>query len=199
MSVPDWLEVIIGLATPFIAGVSALYVCLEYRRSKRWKAGELAMALVGELDRDPTLALACQSLDWGVGPLLIPERYRAFFPPDAAGELPKLMQHDTRIMATALEPSLRQQTLSDPRGLVYRHCFVRLFEHLENIGRLLRNGQLDETDLRSLHYWLENIHAYPYAPHGVAGDKVFLPALKAWQYRQVTPLLDRLRALDKAG
>ena len=192
MSVPDWVEIANKLVTPAIAALSAFYVYLQYRRAQRWKAGDLAMSLLGELQRDPALALACQSMDWGVGPLLIPEPYRAFFAKDGSGELPKVMQHDPAVLARALKPALDPATLADPRGLVYRHCFIRLFEHLDDISRLLDTRQLAAEDLQALKYWVRVLHDYPYAPAGSAPDQTFMPALAGWGFIRVTQLHRKL-------
>jgi len=178
---------------PLIAGVSALYVYLQYRRSQQWKATDLAATLLARLETDPTLSLACHSLDWGLGPLLIPEQYQRLFPREAGtGEYPGVMQHDTSIMALALEPQLNQATLDDPRGLVYRYCFIKLFNYLDSLSTLLKDGQIRKRDLGELTYWLERIHSYPYAPSSTSGTRMFQPALKAWGYSKVTTLANKL-------
>jgi len=194
MGVPVWVDIVDKLVTPAIAAISAAYAYLQYRRAKRWKASDLAIHLVGELDRDPALALACQALDWGVGPLLVPERYQAFFHVDIAGALPNTMDHDPAVLARALEPKLNRETLQDPKGLVYRHCFIRLFEHFDNINRLLDQGQLVESDLRALTYWLRHLRNYPYAPKGSDPGTIFFPALEDWHFQGVIRLADRLGA-----
>lgn len=186
--VPLWAEMLNKLVTPVIAGVSAFYVWLQYQRARRWKATDLAATLVGKLETDPSLSLSCHALDWGVGPLLIPEQYRAFFPRDASGEYPGVMQHDPAVLARAVEPELNAVTLAEPRGLVYRHCFVKLFDHLESISTLLESGQLRREDLGDLRYWLEMLHEYPYAPGTPNGRQMFRPALKAWRYVGIAEL-----------
>jgi hypothetical protein len=37
--------------------------------------GDLAAALMQKLESDEELAFACQALDWGTGPIMVPERY----------------------------------------------------------------------------------------------------------------------------
>lgn len=192
MTTPVWVEILNKLATPTIAAVSAFYVYLQYRRAQRWKATDLAASLLAKLETDPCLSLAMQALDWGVGPLLIPERYQPLFPRDASGEYPGVMQHDTDVLARALEPQLNDATLNDPRGLVYRHCFIKLFNHLDNIYNLLNDGQLQQEDLADLKYWLELLHDYQYAPTPDEGTQVFQPALNGWSYSNVTRLATML-------
>jgi hypothetical protein len=186
--VPVGVEVVNKLGTPVIAAVSAFYVWLQYRRARRWKATDLAASLVGTLKTDAALSLACQALDWGVGPLLIPEQFRPFFPREESGEYPGVMRHDPSILALAVEPQLNAATLDEPRGLVYRHCFVRLFDHLENIAALLEDGQLRKEDLGDLKYWLTKLHDYPYAPDIGRGMDVFRPALEDWGYVGIAQL-----------
>ena len=82
MPVPTWVEIVNKLAPPSIAAISAFYVFLQYKRAQRWKSTDLAAALLEKLDTDPALALACQALDWGVGPLIIPDQYRPLFDAD---------------------------------------------------------------------------------------------------------------------
>jgi hypothetical protein len=188
MDNPIWVEILTKLATPLIAAISAFYVFLQYRRAQRWKSADLAADLLEKLDTEPALSLACHALDWGVGPLLIPEQYRPLFPRDTLGEHPAVMQHDPEVLALALHPQLNERTLRDPRGLVYRFCFIKLFDHLNNTSRLLKDGQLRREDITNLKYWLEKLHDYTYAPAETPGREVFQPALESWGYRDVIML-----------
>jgi hypothetical protein len=156
MSVPIWVEIVSKLATPGIGAVSAFYVFLQYRRAQRWKAADLAAILLERLSTDQALALACQALDWGVGPLIIPDQYRPLFPPNASSEAPGVMEHDPKVLSDAVQPGLSAPTLADPRGLVYRYCFDKLFAYLDNMFKLLADGQLREGDIEEVKYWLES-------------------------------------------
>ena len=120
MSAVEWAEVISKLATPTIGIISAFYVYLQYQRAQKWKSTDLAQTLLQKLDSDQCLVLTCQALDWGIGPLIIPEQFRPLFPHNEKGELPALMQHDPSILAEALQPMLSESTLNNPSGLVYR-------------------------------------------------------------------------------
>jgi hypothetical protein len=190
MSVPDWVEFVNKLATPSIGGLSAFYISLQYVRAQRWKANDLAAALIGKLSSDSVLSLTCHALDWGRGPLLIPEQYQSLFPREGSGHYPGVMQHDTKVMAEALEPKLNLPTLNDPKGLVYRHCFIRLFTHLDTIYSLLKSKQLRMADIGDLGYWLDCLSDYKYAPSTTDGKNVFQPALKAWGYDNVILLMN---------
>ncbi len=197
MEVSLWVEIVNKLATPVIAAVSALYVYRQYQRAQQWKASDLAAAVIEKLETDPALSLACHALDWGVGPLLIPVQYRPLFPRDEAGEFPCVMLHDVKVLVTALKPELRAETLKDPKGLVYRHCFIKLFGHLENVYNLLKGGQLRREELGALTYWLDLIHDYRYAPQGTDGAQVFRPALRKWGYDSVNRLAHEMK--NRAG
>ncbi|HEX4950387.1 MAG TPA: hypothetical protein VFZ34_27225 [Blastocatellia bacterium] len=196
MNIPIWVEVVNKLATPTIAAVSAFYVYLQYKRAQRWKAADLAASLLDRLEADPALSLACHALDWGVGPLLIPEQYQPLFPREASGEYPGVMQHDVNVLVQAIKPQLNQSTLSDPKGLVYRFCYIKLFNHLDNIYTLLKDKQLRKEDLAGLKYWLALLHNYHYAPQSTERTQVFLPALKAWGYANITRLAEELNNGD---
>jgi hypothetical protein len=52
------------LATPGIAGVSALYVLRQYHRSVAWRKSHLAAGIVSRLERDEELTFTCR-LNWG--------------------------------------------------------------------------------------------------------------------------------------
>jgi len=187
MNTQAWIEVLAKLATPTIAAFSATYVYLQYKRAQRWKASDLAASLLEKLETDPALLLACHALDWGVGPLLIPEQYQPLFPRDASGEYPGVMQHDIKVLILALKPQLNQPTLDDPRGLVYRLCFIKLFNHLNKIFTLLDGKQLRIEEIADLKYWLEKLYNYPYAPPENRAQ-VFPPALEVWGYANISML-----------
>ena len=193
MVVPTWVEIVNKLAMPGIAAISAFYVFLQYRRAQRWKATDLAAAVLERLNTDQALALACQALDWGVGPLIIPDQYRPLFPSDVSGEAPGVMDHDPNVLSLAVQPRLNEPTLCDPRGLVYRYCFIKLFTYLDNMFRLLADGQLRKGDIDDVKYWLERLRNYEYAPAETEGTLVFQPALRAWGYGNVILLGQRLK------
>jgi hypothetical protein len=193
MTVPTWVEIVNNLATPGIAAVSAFYVFLQYRRAQRWKANDLAATLLEKLNTDQALALACQALDWGVGPLIIPDQYRPLFRSDVSGEAPGVMEHDPEVLSLAVQPMLNEPTLRDPRGLVYRYCFIRLFTYLDNMFKLLSDGQLREEDIGDIKYWLEMLRDYKYAPATKGGTDVFQPALRKWEYGNVVLFAQQLK------
>jgi hypothetical protein len=175
-------DILNKLAVPAVAGVSVYYVYRQYVRTARWKAGDLAANLLAQLHSDEELALACTALDWGTGPLIVPERYWPLLEPDA-----KIMDHDPILMAIAMVPRLQPELLNpkDRRGLIYRYAFDRLFTFLQDVNRLEEQGQLLLRDLNLLEYWLRRIARYPYYS---ARECVFQPFLHAVGYEDVIKL-----------
>jgi hypothetical protein len=196
MQVPVWIEVMSKLAVPSIALLGAVYTALQYGRAKRCKAGDLAVTLIGQLEKDEELTLACRAIDWGAGPLVVPQRYRALL---ERGELSpvdrgEVMKQDPDLMARAVKVGLAIDPETEPGGLVYRYCFDKLFAHLANIHRLWKADQLKLDDLSELRYWLKRIAVYEYPPPGIAGNQVFQPFLEhePFGYQGVIELGQRL-------
>jgi hypothetical protein len=183
----DMTSQLVSLGTTLIAAVGAFLVYLEYTRQKHWRTSDLASSLMRELESNDELAFACLSLDWGVGSLIVPERYRPLMRMCADDDA--VVQHSPRVMAVALEPMLNAETLEHPPGLICRHCFVKLFNHLDNIGRLLASKQIGRADLDGLDYWLRQLSNYQYAELAERdGAQVFQPALAAFNYPRIPAL-----------
>jgi hypothetical protein len=177
-----WLNAVARAAVPSIALVGAVYTAWQYRRAQRWRAGDLAAQVVGRLSTDDKLLFACQALDWGTGPLIVPARYRPLMsskPRDPAHptprELGEVMDHETTLMYRALRVRLSFDLERQPGGLVYRYCFDELFAHLANVHRLLVDGQLKAKDLVDLKYWIGKIADYRFGPIDERGGKMFQP------------------------
>jgi len=175
-------------------GVSGAVVAWrQYRRAHAWRAGDLASSLMSRLTSDEELAFACHVLDWGVGPVIVPTRYRALLesessePKKSPAQRGEIMQLNMKMLAIAMRPDLVFSTKESPDGLVYRYCFDKFFGHLTEIYRLLKAGQLDAADLHGLRYWLKRIAKYEYPPDGVRGEEVFQPFLdfEPFGYRPV--------------
>jgi hypothetical protein len=175
-----WAAATAKAAVPAIALAGALYTALQFRRAKRWRASDLAAKLFADLTTDDELAFACQAIDWSEGPLIIPVRYRPIMMTVPSNpnsptriELGEIAQHDTEIMAAALQVRLHNVYQRYPLYLVYRYCFDRLFMHLSNVNRLLETKQLLLKDLGNFKYWLERLAKYEYPPSDVAGEVMF--------------------------
>ena len=186
---------LVAAVSAVIAAFGAIYVYRQYRRAQEWRKGDLAAALMERLESDQELAFACQALDWGTGPIMVPERYRPlmkrFNMPHEA-----VFDHAPSILALALQPSLNVATLTSAQGLIYRHCFVKLFNHIENISRLVASDQVATDALHGLDYWLDMIASYSYAPANCSRDEIFQPALAAFGYDSIPVLGRKLGVLD---
>jgi hypothetical protein len=188
----------IGKMGPLVAAVSAaiaafgaVYVYRQYRRAQEWRKGDLAAALMSRLESDEELAFAIQSLDWGTGPILVPARYRPLMKKFKMDD-EAVLDHAPEILASALEPKLNFATLSSAQGLIYRHCFVKLFNHLENVSRLVDSKQVAVEDLRGLDFWLRNIASYDYAPSNRSREEIFQPSLAVFGYDSIPRLGKKL-------
>lgn len=186
---------VVAAVSAVVAAFVALYVYRQYRRAQDWRKGDLAAALMERLESDDELAFACQALDWGTGPIMVPERFRPlmkrFKMPDEA-----VLDHAPEIMASALQPNLNAETLKSAQGLIYRHCFIKLFNHLENISRLLASKQVAKDGLDGLDYWLSRIAKYQYAPKDRSREQIFQPALAVFEYHKIPELGRKLGVMD---
>jgi hypothetical protein len=197
-----WADLIAKWALPGIALIGAVYTACQYQRAKRWRAGDLAAALIAQLETDEELAFACRAIDWGTGPLVVPKQYRPLLEAEQMGgktptasERGEIMQQDTVLLSRAVSVFLEFDPQAEPAGLVYRYCFDKLFAHLANMNRLLETRQLKTKDLSTLEYWLERIAKYEYPPPGKRGDEIFQPFLHhpPYGYRGVIALGRSLR------
>jgi hypothetical protein len=189
MSAPEWVETISKLGSLGIAIVGAIYAWWQYRQNKRGKEVDLAQSILNRLNSDDEIFLACQALDWGVGPLIVPARYRALFQTDPANPSTAVhkMDHDPALLCLAVEQKLNPAVLADVRGLVYRYCFIKFLSYLDNAYQLIEARQLRPNDVQDLKYWIDKLRDYPYAP-GIPGVAVFQPTLHGWGYDNVIAL-----------
>ena len=107
-----------------------------------------------------------------------------------------MLDHASDILASALEPFLNAATLQSAQGLIYRHCFIKLFNHIENISRLVASDQVAIDGLDGLHYWLGLIASYAYAPAGRSHEEIFQPALAVFGYHKIPELGRKLGVTD---
>ena len=185
---------LVAAVSAVIAAIGAVYVYRQYRRAQEWRKGDLAAALMERLESDEELAFACQALDWGTGPIMVPERYRPlmkqFNMPNEA-----VLDHEPDILALALKPFLNTATVNSAKGLIYRHCFDKLFNHIQNIGRLVASDQVTIDGLDGLDYWLRRIASYEYAPENLR-QEIFQPALAIFGYHKIPELGRKLAVVD---
>jgi hypothetical protein len=167
----SWLkpETITALA----AVVALLGVVAEYRRNKRKERLERAQRLLDRLDSDDILLFAVTLLDWGAGMVAVPAAWRGVV--GHAAIVP-----DPSKLLSAMTPELSEQTASDPCEVLYRHAFVRLFNHLETIEDLRRAGAIHVENLQPIVWLARELHRWQYAPEpewpfGAAMNKWYEP------------------------
>lgn len=175
-----WLHVLSKSSVPLIAFSGAVYTALQFQRAKRWRAGDLAQELLSDLSVDDELAFACQAIDWGIGPLIVPARHRPIMWTIAVDpahptprELGEVIDHDVKIMAAALQVQLPPASLNNPLYLVYRYSFDKLFTHLSYVNTLIERKQIAVADLEGFKYWLIRIAVYEYPPYPMTGEQMF--------------------------
>jgi hypothetical protein len=133
---------------------------------------KLAQSFMARLDIDELLFFSITTLDWGAGLIPVPPSWQAFT------TVPKI-DIQFSIIQDAVRPDLIRETAVDPIRLLYRHAFVHLFNHLERIAYLVKDGSLQIADLANLEWVVRQLLNWKYAPHE-ARESVFRLAIQAW-------------------
>jgi hypothetical protein len=89
------------------------------------------------------------------------------------------VEFDFELIRDALAPQLSHTTATDPVRLLYRHAFVHLFNHLEKIGYLVRDGSISVKDLPNLVWLSQQLLSWNIAPTE-SRDKIFKEAIELW-------------------
>ena len=169
----DWLDIATSLAT--ILGIFTFGI--EYFRQRRESRFALAQQLIGEMDSDEMMIFAVNRLDWAAGKMPIPNYWK-----ETVGM--SFIVPNNEKLYNALRPKLTESTVEDSSSLFQRHSFVRLFNHLEKLALLERNGNLNIRDLKSIAWIAKELVNYKYAGKFEKPD-YFLPAIKAWYPQKV--------------
>jgi hypothetical protein len=186
---------VVDAGSAAIAAIAGLIAYRQYCRAQQWRKGDLAAALLSQLDQDDELAFACHALDWGTGPLIVPPKYRPLLKKMNSSD-DCVVDHDIIALALALQPKLADLTRLGALGLIYRQTFDKVFGHFDNIERLVESQQLQIEDLVGLKYWLDRIAVYEYPPPNVDGRDIFQPALHFFGYSGIPRLGRRLNVVD---
>jgi hypothetical protein len=163
--IPEWIEACVAL-------LAALVGYAEYRRHRRESRVKLAQDLVEKLDKDELLFFSVTTLDWGAGLIPVPPSWQAF---TGASQI----AFNLDLIKDALNPSLTPQTASDPIRLLYRRAFVHLFNHLERIAYLVKDGSLELGDLGNLEWVLTQLLNWEYAPSDIR-KTIFRNPIQRW-------------------
>src|SRR5437660_7170352 len=144
-----------AMATSVAAIVGGAVGIGQYLKSERWKRAEFAISQVRVLSEDPTLAFCCRAIDWGVGPLIVPEKYRALFSPGTT-----TVQHNWLLMAKALRPKLHEDwsiQATQAQFLLYRYAFDDFFSYLDALATYRHLGVVRTEDLDLLDPYLRQL------------------------------------------
>lgn len=144
----------VGATLAAITAIAAGIVGLsQYVRSERWKRAEFAVRLVRQLATDLTFSFCCRAIDWGVGPLIIPECYRVLFPNGST-----LVEHDWSLMAKALRPGLHPDWKENKaQFLLYRFAFDDFFAYLDCLAMSEHLNVIKMKDLSPLTDYLRQL------------------------------------------
>jgi hypothetical protein len=183
----DWAALIGGVLQAAAIGGGVVFAGRQVRVSadqnkdaERWRRIEFATSLTERLSTDEELALCARALDWGVGPLMVPAKYRVLFAearrkqtsaaspaPSSLDDAPSVTSegdwgpiesdaqftHNWARLARAVRPGL-DRDWNDPRMLVYRYCFDAFGEYLEVIQRHIDLQTAEPAHLIGLRYYL---------------------------------------------
>jgi hypothetical protein len=160
----DWATFAAGLLTAgatafgfYYAGKTLKQSAMQHAAAEKWRRTEFAARLTSRLSEDQEISFITQAVDWGVGPLIVPERYRPLF---TDGSI--TFEHDWTIFAKAARPQL-QPGYNDPRFLTYRYCLDSFGSYLETIQRHIDLGNVEPEHVVGLKYYLDKLITVPYS------------------------------------
>ncbi|MER9877956.1 MULTISPECIES: hypothetical protein [unclassified Mesorhizobium] len=173
---PNWISAVGGLLGGLGTTGGLIYAARqiqlarhEQQTDEQWRRTEFARGLVDQLSSNDELAFCTRSLEWGVGPLIIPEKHRVLFKPRRS-----TFEHDQSKMSAALKADL-DVSWNAPEALTYRYCFDAFFSYIEKIRHHLHVKNVQEDQLVGLGYYLQLIREPPYLDWETAHP--FLPFL----------------------
>jgi hypothetical protein len=150
---PDWISAVggilggIGTAGGLIYAARQIQLARhEQQRDEQWRRTEFARGLVDQLSSNDELVFCTRALEWGVGPLIIPEKHRVLFKPQCS-----TFEHDQSNMSAALKADLGGGWRA-PEALTYRYCFDAFFSYIEKIRHHLEVKNIEEKQLVGFDY-----------------------------------------------
>jgi hypothetical protein len=186
----------------FVAALSALgagWVALaQYRKAERWKRAEFAISQLRLLSSDDVISFCCRAIDWGVGPLPIPGKYRFLFPRHVV-----TVEHSWELMAEALRPDLTDswnQPARAPQYLLYRYAFDDFFGYID-VLTLYRSAEVvSDGDFAALHPYLTQVRQPKYweaefaRKHGLRKEQIFGDFVNRYYAERVAPWIEAVSA-----
>jgi hypothetical protein len=183
------LDINVGdFLTAFAAIAAGLVALAQYLKSERWKRAEFAIAQMRTLSTDDTFSFCCRAIDWGVGPLPIPQKYRFLFPHGTM-----TVPHDWRLMAEALRPALTltfEDPALGPQYLLYRYAFDDFFSYIDTLALYRHGNVVRSEDFAPIEPYLKQIRYPQYAeggPTGTLAQEVFGDFVHAFYGERVEP------------
>jgi hypothetical protein len=165
-----WIAAIAGAASATYAYFALKDARRQNSRQARMSRVVSAQQMTSELAQDELLSFAVNRLDWGAGLVQIPPSWRTS--PDIA-----FVQFDITLFRKALLP--RFEVSQEPVGMLYRHSFIRLYDHLTRVGSLVKGGLIELRDLPA-HGWIANQLSEWMYVSAEERPTFFLAAIKAW-------------------
>lgn len=162
------LSAIATVVQAFFAILGGVFVYFEYCSSKESQRLQLAHKMVDQIAEDPRLMFCTIVLDWGVGAIPVPPEWQAYV------GAPHII-FDKAKVEEALSPKLTEPTSMDPTRLMYRHAFVRLFDHLERIQQMIDAKVIFIRHLSNL-VWMAHKLTNP----DYISRNTFIDAMKVW-------------------
>jgi hypothetical protein len=167
----DMIAAIATVATAIIAVIALVATWVEYGGQKGKARLELAQGLIDRLETDEMIAFAVRSLDWGAGTIPVPAAWRDIV------RQPYITAEPVEL-AAAVEKQLTPATAQDPVRMLYRHSFVRLFDHLERIEDLRQKQAVETADLATMAWLAKQLRHWSYDP--TPQKQAFQSAIDGW-------------------
>lgn len=193
IGIPIEITAELGATTTALVAITVGFAGLiQYLKSERWKRAEFAVRQVQALSSDATLAFCCRAIDWGVGPLIIPEKYRVLFPPGTT-----TIEHDWILMAKSLRPTLHEDwemPETKSKFLLYRYAFDDFFGYLDCLAMYEDLKVIKPTDLAPLDDYLRHLVQAPYWKDGTLGwnkPQVFGDFIRKFYKDRLWKMLER--------
>jgi hypothetical protein len=182
-----------AVSTAIVAAVAALAGLAQYRKAEAWKRAQFTAGFLKQLSTDEELIFACKAIDWGLGPLIIPEKYRPLFTNREV-----VITHNWDDLANALKPNIDINVITNPKQLIYRYSVDALLDYFDQSRKFIELNLVRLHDLASLGYYAALIR-YPIYYHGTTAPKDVFGSFVNRYYPELPEFLVALEADWKSG
>ena len=146
---------LVGLFATLVGAAVALF---NSWKAVCWKRAELANSYIKEFNSNDEMVFRLKvaaSIGEG-GRLFLPEKLRAYLPDNA-----QFIEHDKKIMAIALSPTLTLEEDNDPRIQIYRTSMDLFLSWLSLVASGLNRKLFLVADIEEVGYWVSKIQSEP--------------------------------------